>query len=280
MNRTKQLKIHLSLAILILIAVLISGFFIFSPVSIQQIAQAVNGDYNKPADGQLTAADWNLLDEDFLDKQDPAGDSMAGPLTLPGLPTLPNHAATMQYVDDNAGSGDFVQRTGDTMTGLLTLSGDPTANMHAATRQYVDNSISSADFVSRSGDSMTGLLTLSGDPTANMHAATRQYADGIITNSSGQPLQMVCGNTTTGWIDTIQPDTVYIDTNPGLGWSEAYYLSRIAGGTLHYRTYGASNPYSLGGDAFRVYIVDPDGSLTAADAIAANWIIQWCVVGR
>lgn len=35
--------------------------------------------------------------------------------------------------------GDYVDVSGDTMTGFLTLSGDPTADMHAATKQYVDN---------------------------------------------------------------------------------------------------------------------------------------------
>ncbi len=39
------------------------------------------------------------------------------------------------------GSGSYVAKTGDVMTGPLTLPGDPTAPNHAATRQYVDSGL-------------------------------------------------------------------------------------------------------------------------------------------
>ena len=37
-------------------------------------------------------------------------------------------------------SGDYVKKTGDTMTGPLVLPGNPTQNLQAATKQYVDAS--------------------------------------------------------------------------------------------------------------------------------------------
>ena len=36
------------------------------------------------------------------------------------------------------GGGEFVLKTGDTMSGPLTLPGDPTAPLHATPKQYVD----------------------------------------------------------------------------------------------------------------------------------------------
>jgi len=102
MKKVKKLKIELTLSIFLLVAILISGFFIFSPISIRQIAQAVGGDYDKATGDSLTAlSDWNQLEDDFLDKESTAGDSMAGPLTLPADPTNNLEAATKQYVDNS-----------------------------------------------------------------------------------------------------------------------------------------------------------------------------------
>jgi hypothetical protein len=102
-----------------------------------------------------------------------AGDTMTGPLTLPGAPTATNHAATKQYVDTEVGAR--VAKAGDAMTGPLTLSGAPTAAMHAATKGYVDTEVGTR--VAKAGDTMTGFLTLHADPTAAMHAVTKQYVD-------------------------------------------------------------------------------------------------------
>jgi len=60
-------------------------------------------------------------------------------------------------------SGDFVNVTGDTMTGPLTLSGDPTLAGHAATKGYVDGQIGShshTQYVAKAGDTMTGMLAV------------------------------------------------------------------------------------------------------------------------
>ena len=81
--KIKKLRLQLSVAIILLIAVLISGFFVFSPVSWQQAALAVTGNYSKVSGtDQLTVGDWNNLPSDFLDK---SGDTMNGDLTVPNL---------------------------------------------------------------------------------------------------------------------------------------------------------------------------------------------------
>ncbi len=50
---------------------------------------------------------------------------------------------------ENSGSGNFVSKAGDTMTGPLTLPGAPTAPNQAATKQYVDSSSTNkADLIS------------------------------------------------------------------------------------------------------------------------------------
>jgi len=49
----------------------------------------------------------------------------------------------------NVGTGSYVLKTGDTMTGPLTLPGDPTAPLQAADRNYVDNGLAAkADLLS------------------------------------------------------------------------------------------------------------------------------------
>jgi len=108
-----------------------------------------------------------------------AGDTMTGPLTLPGAPTATNHAATKGYVDTEVGTR--VAKAGDTMTGPLTLPGAPTAANHAATKAYVDSG--NATRVAKAGDTMTGFLTLHADPTAAMHAVTKQYVDRQFSNN-------------------------------------------------------------------------------------------------
>ena len=55
---------------------------------------------------------------------------------LPGSnPTQDNEAVRKAYADTK------VAKAGDTMTGPLVLPGDPTQNLQAATKQYVDNAI-------------------------------------------------------------------------------------------------------------------------------------------
>ena len=58
-----------------------------------------------------------------------------------------------------------VAKAGDTMSGPLTLPGDPTANLHAATKQYADSLSAAggaalATKVNLAGDTMSGALTV------------------------------------------------------------------------------------------------------------------------
>lgn len=100
-KKIKFFKLQLTTAIFLLITAIISGIFIFSPISLEQVALALNpSDYNKPIDGQLTANDWNQLDDDFVAK---SGDTMSGGLILSADPTDSMHAATKQYVDRRGG---------------------------------------------------------------------------------------------------------------------------------------------------------------------------------
>ncbi|QYW07577.1 hypothetical protein SEA_LIZZ_30 [Streptomyces phage Lizz] len=108
---------------------------------------------------------------------------------LPGSdPTTANEATRKSYVD--AGDDARVAVAGDTMTGFLTLNADPTDPLHAATQQYVDQqadaaqaaaeATAAAESVSISGDTMTGPLTLPGDPATDLEAAPKQYVDNTI----------------------------------------------------------------------------------------------------
>lgn len=112
---------------------------------------------------------------DLSGKVNKAGDTMTGPLVLPGDPTQPMEAATKQYVDQHGGgaSGDFLPLSGGTMTGPITLAADPSTAMQAATKQYADKMLPLA------GGTMTGALTLPADPTSDMQAATKKYVDTV-----------------------------------------------------------------------------------------------------
>lgn len=121
------------------------------------------------------------------------GDTMTGPLTLPGDPAGVLQATPKQYVD-NAVAGR-VSKSGDTMTGPLTLPGSPSSGAHASTKAYTD----AADLlkVNKAGDTMTGPLTLPSDPTAALHAATKQYIDNAFR---GIMLQMPRLTEPPGWL--------------------------------------------------------------------------------
>lgn len=106
-NNFKKSRKRLVAAIFILLILIVSGFFIFSPISLEKFALALSGNYNKNTGDQLILNDWNTLDDDFLDKENPAGDAMAGPLTLPSDPTQPMQASTKQYVDSLAATVTF-----------------------------------------------------------------------------------------------------------------------------------------------------------------------------
>lgn len=93
--------------------------------------------------GLLSNVDWNTFNgkQDALGftPVDKAGDTMLGALTLAGMPTLANHAATKSYVDQEG--ANYLQKAGGTMTGSLVLAADPTQSLEATTKQYVDGAV-------------------------------------------------------------------------------------------------------------------------------------------
>jgi len=246
-KKIKFLKFQLATAIFVLLIMLISGFFILGP-ELSQVAKAVLGDYNRTVSGddQITVANWDQLDEDFLDKQNPAGDSMAGNLTVPSMTVLndlgvngnitssqtqgtdsDDTVATKGYVDASGG-GNYVDRGGDTMTGDLVLPQDPDQPLEAATKQYVDSAVVGGNYVDESGDTMTGNLDMGGNgitnlgaPTADGDAVSRGVMNTAISGAmtslvsdikaspNNDDLKMVCGQTVpgfSGWTNTGRVD--------------------------------------------------------------------------
>lgn len=138
---------------------------------------------------------------DLSGKVNKAGDTMTGPLVLPGDPTEDNQAATKKYVDEHSGggpSGDYLPLSGGTLTGPLTLAADPSTAMQAATKQYADKMLPLA------GGTMTGALTLPADPTSDMQAATKKYVDDAVAGgASGGSVTELTGITSTpnNWSD-------------------------------------------------------------------------------
>jgi hypothetical protein len=64
--------------------------------------------------------------------------SLSPSVPAPQLGTDAVNKAYVDAVVVNSGNGSYVSKSGDTMTGPLTLPGDPTASNHASTRHYVD----------------------------------------------------------------------------------------------------------------------------------------------
>lgn len=67
-----------------------------------------------------------------------SGDTMTGPLVLPGTPTADRHATTKEYVDSG-----FVKKTTDVMSGTLSVA-TPTQSAHATTKQFVEDYVTNA----------------------------------------------------------------------------------------------------------------------------------------
>jgi len=135
---------------------------------------------------------------------------------------------------ENVGAGSFVSKTGDSMSGPLTLPGPPTAPNHAVIRQYVDSGLTAkADVVNglvpagelgtgpaSSATCLTGNSTWgscgSGAPAGITYATTAlNWSQTISTSLSGGSPATV----------TLTPCPVGIDTTSGAG-----YQVQISGG--------------------------------------------------
>lgn len=128
---------------------------------------------------------------------------------------------------ENVGSGSYVSKAGDTMTGPLTLPGPPTAPNQASDRQYVDSGLSAkADLVNAvvpSGELGSGVASAStclngnstwgscggGAPTGITYATTAlNWAQTIASALTGGAQSTV----------TLTPCPVGIDTTSGAGY--------------------------------------------------------------
>ena len=107
-KKNKIILYYFSFLFLLFITV---SLWVLVPWSWQNIALALNGNYDKDAGDTLLPADWNYLDEDFLMKE---GDTMTGDLNMGGnsitglaQPTVTDldYAATVQYANAMAGAG-------------------------------------------------------------------------------------------------------------------------------------------------------------------------------
>lgn len=110
------------------------------------------------------------------DKVDVAGDTMTGPLVLPGNPTLPLHAATKQYVDAaTGGEGAVISvngETGEVVLDAADVGASPTGHTHTIAN-------------------VTGLQTALDGKAASEHeheggggAASLVYDSGIISSGT------------------------------------------------------------------------------------------------
>lgn len=141
MSKQAKLKFQLTSAILCLVILLISGFFIFGP-SLSQVARAVlplNGDYdrNTSGDDQVDMVAWDYLDEDFVDQN---GDTMTGALTVPDL-TVTGTCTGCGAIEDESGNS-LRMVCGETLPNAWVDYGSSNREV------YTDINISTAGFTS------------------------------------------------------------------------------------------------------------------------------------
>lgn len=164
----------------------------------------------------------SLTDADTLDGFDSsdfifkAGDTMTGALTLPGDPTLSNHASNKAYVDQR------LALAGGTMTGDITLS--------ALSDIVLDDSseITWSDVaISRAGSneielSLGAHLSIQQDPSSGNNVARKSYVDNFL------PL---AGGTLTGSLTIDAGADIVLDDTSAVQWSDAS-ISRSGPSTL------------------------------------------------
>ena len=170
------------------------------------------------------------------------GGVMSGPLTLSGLPTSPDHAATKAYVD--AATPDLssrVAKAGDVMTGPLVLPADPTQPLQAATKQYVDSAAATSGTTHTKTNNGTLPLYI-GTPVQSTGIGTVARADANSASTSdivGLTLDLEIGLGQSGRIQTsgiIQATAGQWDAITeqvgGLTEGAAYYLNVAPSGRL------------------------------------------------
>lgn len=133
------------------------------------------------------------------------GDTITGPITWSGTPTINTHLTTKAYVDNaiengvsGVNLGSYLLRSGGTMTGAITYSPAPTVDAHLANKGYVDaavlagkTNIDTSLFVLKTGGTMTGHLAITSQPTSPSHLSNKAYVDQAITDSQNANLTTV-----------------------------------------------------------------------------------------
>jgi len=118
--------------------------------------------------GQALRAHFEHVNLDIAAKVAKAGDTMSGPLVLPGPPANDNEATTKGYVDAQDAALN---------TDLRNYIDSETASIMQAAQNLV--AALDAAKVNRAGDQMTGSLLLVGNPTEPTEAVSKAYVDNI-----------------------------------------------------------------------------------------------------
>lgn len=152
------------------------------------------------------------------------------------------------------------------------------------------------DFLAKSGGTMTGDLSMGNKkitnvatPTAGTDAANQAYVlnqisdAGSIKDTSGNTLNLVCGETSTSdWQTYTDGHTVYVDVDmTAAGFTSIpYVFTSLNGDAWHWKTYGMTSLYSRTSTGFRVYIYNLGTSMTASDAVTWGWTLSWCGISN
>jgi ribosomal protein S10 len=130
-----------------------------------------------------------------------AGDTMEGPLVLPGDATTALQAIPKQQLDAaiSGVTSGYVAKAGDTMEGPLVLPGDATTALQAIPKQQLDAAISgvTSGYVAKAGDTMEGPLVLPGDATTALQAIPKQQLDTAISGVNILSINAQTGTTYT-----------------------------------------------------------------------------------
>jgi Long-tail fiber proximal subunit, C-terminal, trimerization domain len=198
-----------------------------------------------------------------------SGDVMTGLLSMPYMPTVPEHVVNKAYADSLGGltqaTADvrYVNITGDDMTGpLLTLA--PTAGGHATNKTYVDAAdalkadktyVDAGDAaananannrVIRTGDAMTGQLRMNLDGDA---FAVRGSVYGMIMhhNSSDFYLMLTAANDPQGGWNTLRPFIInYASGNVTMSHTVSVGGNCTVSGELRTNSYAKAPTYYFG----------------------------------
>lgn len=177
-----------------------------------------------------------------------------------------NIGDTLGVSDWNNLDNDFVDKGGDVMQGELNMNGMSITNLA--------NPVNSGDAINKSALD-AAIASVSGGGSAN------------ITDSSGNNLKMVCGQTTYGdtpWQNSIGSITLVVDTSSAnFSNDNVTYFVSLYGDSAMYKAVGYTGIYFPTASSFRVYVAHNDvnssfNPTTAKDSY--KWYIKWCGVGQ